>query len=241
MPIGHPFRLFLFSVLYKLLDCCKAEDISSLIRAASGLIYSTVKSLVSIEGKTKNVDALLQDGKTDLVFQELVKASYSRNLDSQNQKEQFPRMNIFCLFMRHLIEKLPEIEQDSEKAEGSRFSLELFMFENLSIGSGRENKRRPYVTVFRVLLQQFLKLKFTDPNALLRFLSSVFSGSDSFDWLTTEDLVFDKIEVQVCALHVFKVCLETLNKSAEAALAFDSEGTVVFFFYPCGPKRMLIS
>ncbi len=70
----------------------------------------------------------------------------------------------------------------------------------------------------------YFQLNFTTSSELLRFLIMIFSDRRRFDWLSGRNDSFNKIDVQVCSLHIFKVCLENLEKSAEFMLNFESQG-----------------
>ena len=59
---------------------------------------------------------------------------------------------------------------------------------------------------------------------MLDFLSCIVMSVECFEWLQDGSCNFLKVDVQVCALHIFKVCLETLSKNVEAILSFESEG-----------------
>ena len=49
---------------------------------------------------------------------------------------------------------------------------------------------------------------------------------DALLFLTTDSSECEKIEVYICALHLFKVCLETLRKDIDPFISFECEGTV---------------
>ena len=46
----------------------------------------------------------------------------------------------------------------------------------------------------------------------------------SLSWLVDRNCVLDRVDVIVCALHIFKVCMETLEQDIESMFSFDSQG-----------------
>ena len=76
-------------------------------------------------------------------------------------------------------------------------------------------------------------MHFPSPEALLNFLSSIFMKNSSLHFLSNESNNFGKIDVTVCALHIFEVCLETLNTDIDSITSFDSEGLYLLHLSIC--------
>eukprot|EP00794_Sanderia_malayensis_P007770 gene7770-8616_t len=240
LPVWHPFRSFLFSLLFKLLEKLPSLDLVSAVVKSQKIVRSTVEFLTKMEGKARHTQTLLHDRKDEDVFMDCSKLAFSKQLDSHKDKNKFAKINMFCLFIKEILNLLPKVDECmDEDLATTKMQLQLFIFEVLATGSGRQPNGRPYVSVFRKLLQDFLKLNFGTPKILLDFLRSVFSDGKRFDWLSHEHTCFAQVEVQVCALHIFKVCLETLNKSAEETVKFESQALPILLTLLHHPLRVI--
>eukprot|EP00795_Rhopilema_esculentum_P004548 gene4548-20800_t len=214
------FEAFLYAVLFTLLDQLPQAQVYDFISKFEDFIRKTVSSFTTVEGKEGYTKALRAPNDVKATFSEIINAVAIKS--TAKDKARFTRMNVFCLFLRKILHRLSS--QDTitdEVSQSSEFHVKIF--EMLASASGKEKKRRPYVLVFRSLLQEFLKLHFPSPKALLKFLCQIFMIPKSLSWLVDRNCVLDRVEVIVCALHIFKVCMETLEQDIESMFSFDSQ------------------
>eukprot|EP00112_Aurelia_sp_Birch-Aquarium-sp1_P006370 Seg1704.8 transcript_id=Seg1704.8/GoldUCD/mRNA.D3Y31 product="HEAT repeat-containing protein 1" protein_id=Seg1704.8/GoldUCD/D3Y31 len=212
------FSCFLFGVIFRFLEKVEPANIFPLLEMFESAFRTTTDRITDIDGKSKHTKVL---EKTDIeeIFCDTIAAICSRKMESRKEKDRFPKLNVFCLLLRKIIQTLPNHAEGGDQSN----QLKTMLFEILATGSGRKQQHHPYVKVFRSLLQGFLKAQFPNPRSLLDFLSCIVMSPKSFKWLQDGSCTFPKVDVQVCALHIFKVCLETLNKNVQSILSFESE------------------